>query len=148
MSLAVRSQRPNLRISKKCCRCRAALEEQTQTQPTEQKERLALGSVVVESTEPFPEPPKDFWEGEQWELVGKLFIALVPLLIAFGVGVGVFAAATYNEGVDAYVKPASETAPAELVPAQPPAAAAASQAADSAVSAPPVADEPATTAST
>ncbi len=39
------------------------------------------------------------------QLVGKLFIALVPLLIAFGVGVGVFAAATYNEGVDAYVKP-------------------------------------------
>lgn len=39
------------------------------------------------------------------QLVGKLFIAFVPLLIAFGVGVGIFAAATYNEGVDAYVKP-------------------------------------------
>ncbi len=39
------------------------------------------------------------------QLVGKLFIAFVPLLVAFGVGVGVFAAATYNEGVDAYVKP-------------------------------------------
>ncbi|CAL8465563.1 g5099 [Coccomyxa elongata] len=97
--------------------------------------------------EPFPEPSKDFWEGEQWELVGKLFIAFVPLLIAFGVGVGVFAAATYNEGVDAYVKPASETAPAEVVPAQPPVAAAVSQVSDSAVAAPPVADEPASAAS-
>lgn len=102
---------------------------------------MALGSVVVESAEPFPEPPKDFWEGAQWELVGKLFIAFVPLLIAFGVGVGVFSAVTYNNGVDAYVKPASETAPAEVVPAQqPPAAAAVSQVADSAVTAPPVAE--------
>lgn len=67
-SFAVRSQRPGLRISKSSCRCRAAVEEQTQMQSTEQNERVALGSVVVESTEPFPEPSKDFWEGEQWEV--------------------------------------------------------------------------------
>lgn len=42
---------------------------------------------------------------------------------------------------------ASETAPAEVVPAQPPVAAAVSQVADSAVAAPPVADEPASAAS-
>ncbi|EIE22972.1 hypothetical protein COCSUDRAFT_63365 [Coccomyxa subellipsoidea C-169] len=101
---------------------RAAVEEQTQA--AEQNQRVALGSVVIESTERFPEPQKDFWEGEQWEFVGKLAITFVPLLIAAGVGVGIFAAATYNEGVEGFVKPASESAPAEIVPAQPTAAAA------------------------
>lgn len=34
----------------------------------EKKQRVALGSVVIESTERFPNPEKDFWEGEQWEV--------------------------------------------------------------------------------
>ena len=150
--------RRSLRLSRHSCRCRAAVEEQTQV--AEKKQRVALGSVVIESTERFPNPEKDFWEGEQWEVhlqflfldyflvldadqpvdeallhiyhiflttqilrlyqpgvcqvstmpdclqfVGKLAIGFVPLLVAFGVGVGIFAAATYNEGADGFVKP-------------------------------------------
>ena len=39
------------------------------------------------------------------QFVGKLAIGFVPLLVAFGVGVGIFAAATYNEGADGFVRP-------------------------------------------
>ncbi len=55
-----------LKLSRQSCTCRAAVEEQTQA--AEQNQRVALGSVVIESTERFPEPQKDFWEGEQWEV--------------------------------------------------------------------------------
>lgn len=52
------------------------MEEDAQTTTVVRKERKALGSVMIESTEPFPEPPRDFWEGEQWEVLCSAAVVL------------------------------------------------------------------------
>lgn len=43
-------------------------------------------------------PDKDPWEGEQFEIVGKIAYAMIPVLVLGAIGVGLFASQTYNEG--------------------------------------------------
>ena len=44
-------------------------QDQAQQQQQQVTRRFALGCEVVESNEPFPEPPaNDMWEGEAWEV--------------------------------------------------------------------------------
>ena len=74
---------------------------------------------IVESKAALPEPDAaDFFEGDQWEWVGSVASIAVPVLIAAAVGVGLFAAKTYDTGADAVLLPATgEDRPALIAPA-------------------------------
>ncbi|KAJ9513218.1 hypothetical protein QJQ45_029517 [Haematococcus lacustris] len=63
------------------------------SQPPSIREFRSLGSKVIESDQPFEEPPtSDPWEGQQFEVV-------------FGLVCGGFAAANYNTDADMLLKP-------------------------------------------
>lgn len=62
---------------------------------------------------------RDFWEGEQFEMVGKVFYYFVPILAALGLVVGAVASQTYNTGADVFIKSAtSDDSSALLIPAK------------------------------
>jgi len=66
-----------------------------------------------DSSEDFPEPGKDFWDDEKYEVFGQVWKYAVPLA-ALGVGlIGAFASSQYNEGADTYL----QSAPGDEVPA-------------------------------
>ncbi|KAK3268955.1 hypothetical protein CYMTET_22572 [Cymbomonas tetramitiformis] len=58
--------------------------------------------AVVEEAEPLQPPPnapeKDFWENENFDVIGKIAPFAGFLIAALGVAVGFFASSTYNEG--------------------------------------------------
>lgn len=58
---------------------------------------------------------RDFWEGESWEIMGKVAYFALPALIALAVGIGLFAANTYNNGADIFLESAkSDSTTAQL----------------------------------
>ncbi|KAL4447968.1 hypothetical protein ABPG75_005187 [Micractinium tetrahymenae] len=64
-------------------------------------------------------PDKDFWEGDQFNLLGDAASLLIPILAVAAVGVGIFASQTYNEGATVFLDaPKSAEDTARLVPAQ------------------------------
>jgi hypothetical protein len=78
-----------------------------------------LGDIVETGGDALPEPDAaDFFEGDRWEWLGSVSSLFVPILIAAAVGVGLFAAKTYDTGADAVLMPASgEDRPAMIGPA-------------------------------
>ncbi len=74
---------------------------------------------IVESKDSLPEPEAaDFFEGDQWEWLGSVSSIIVPVLIAAAVGVGLFAAKTYDTGADAVLlQSTGEDRPALIAPA-------------------------------
>lgn len=60
-----------------------------------------------------PTTEADFWEGEQWESFGKIASFTLPVLAVLAVGVGLFAAQTYNQDATVFLespKSADDTA--------------------------------------
>lgn len=70
---------------------------------TMMEEELASDvEAVVEKAEPLLPPPnvpeKDFWENENFDIIGQVAPFAGILIAALGVAVGFFASSTYNEG--------------------------------------------------
>lgn len=64
-------------------------------------------------------PSSDPWEGEQFEVVGKLASLAIPIIAAAAVGIGLFATSTYNEGATVFLDaPKSQQDSAKLIPAE------------------------------
>lgn len=56
-------------------------------------------------------------QGDQWEIFGKAAAAAIPVMMLLAVGVGFFAAQTYENGASVFLEsPSSPTEPARLVP--------------------------------
>ncbi|KAJ9512706.1 hypothetical protein QJQ45_019003 [Haematococcus lacustris] len=90
------------------------------SQPPSIREFRSLGSKVIESDQPFEEPPNsDPWEGQQFEALGTVLEKwFLPMLVVFGLVCGGFAAANYNTDADMLLKPAAgPDTSAELIPA-------------------------------
>eukprot|EP00884_Botryococcus_braunii_P017732 jgi/Botrbrau1/4642/Bobra.33_2s0013.1 len=103
------SGRGNLSMERRCgaaawrCSRRPSL---CRAEPSKPR-KSAMGDIV-ESTDPFPDPPTaDLWEGETWEWAGKAATVIVPLLAVATIGLGIFAASQYNEGATEFLQPPS-----------------------------------------
>ncbi|KAK9805620.1 hypothetical protein WJX72_008546 [[Myrmecia] bisecta] len=82
----------------------------------EKRTSKAFGAEVEESTEALPEPQEDFWEGEGWEWLGKAFFFFVPALVLGAAAVGGFAAYTYNNDANVFLRSAdSDDSTARLI---------------------------------
>ncbi|KAL6767441.1 hypothetical protein ACKKBF_B35240 [Auxenochlorella protothecoides x Auxenochlorella symbiontica] len=47
---------------------------------------------------------KDFWEGSNWELLGKAASITIPTLVVMALLVGIFAAKFYNSGANTFLE--------------------------------------------
>lgn len=76
--------------------------------------RLIAGSAKRRKVQTPPEPvvlqeqprepvERDFFEGEGWEIFGKIVSYSVPVMLVLAVIVGAFAAGTYNEGATVFL---------------------------------------------
>ena len=63
----------------------------------------------------FPEPEADFWEGDGMNAFGTAANFVLPVLVVIAVGVGFFAAQTYNQDATVFLEsPKSQVDTAKL----------------------------------
>jgi len=74
------------------------------------KKRKAFGEWLIETDDPssLDQPPtSDFWEGAQFEVIGKTAGFAIPVIVVLLVLVGFFAASSYDGGATSVMRPAT-----------------------------------------